>query len=191
MPSLVRGMVHMKMLHDFIEYDTAKAVIRVFSDEVFSVCVHEFLVPREKLLRYRNEPVPSCIGFTLCDTEDAATNFDIGFFDVDKLSDSASGVYQHQNDTRLRAVIDTAPEFIYLPHGKRLLFIFRLRAVNVEVTGIVVSGNVIPGSIFIKLREQAFHFLLCRVPAVLLADVIDDLVKIMQPDIRENHIMQP
>lgn len=63
-------------------------------------------------------------------------------------------------------------------------------SVYVEVSSIVFDDKVIPQCILVKLFKQRAYFFLCWISAASMAHIINDLVKMTESNVYENHRME-
>lgn len=106
------------------------------------------------------------------------------------LTDTASRVYEHEDMTCFGHIINATPQAIALTDGKRLFLVQFTRSVNIEISGIIFDDQVISYCVLVKLLEQRADFLLRRVSAPAAADIVNDLVKMAEPYIDKNHLME-
>lgn len=193
--ALMRGVHHAEVLHDGVEDGAAERVITVARTvlagaDVFAFSLHGVLVPRYEALGDGDEPPASRLGLAVPDDDDAPPQLDVGLADVPVLADTASGVDEHEHMTRFWHIINATPQAVALTDGKRLFLVQFTRSVNIEISGIIFDDQVISYCVLVKLLEQRADFLLRRVSAPAAADIVNDLVKMAEPYIDKNHLME-
>ncbi|WP_288850984.1 hypothetical protein [uncultured Mitsuokella sp.] len=92
--------------------------------------------------------------------------------------------------TRFWHIINATPQAVALTDGKRLFLVQFTRSVNIEISGIIFDDQVISYCVLVKLLEQRADFLLRRVSAPAAADIVNDLVKVPEPDVDKNHLVE-
>lgn len=193
--ALMRRMRHAEVVHDRVKDSAAERVVAVTA----AICaaadieprrLHGKLIPWHELARDRDKPAGTCIGLAVSDHDDAAAQLDVSLPDMTVLTDTASRVYEHEYVAGFGYLIDATPEFVALPDSKRLFLMQLLGPINIKVARIVFDDEVVPQGILVKLLEQRADFLLRRVSAAGMAHVINDLVKVPEPNVYENHRME-
>lgn len=195
MAALMRRMRHAEVPHHRVEDGSSKRVVAVptaicSAADVEPWRLHGHLVPRQNLARYRDKSTSTRIRLAVPDHDDAPPQFDISLADMTVLADSASRVDEHEHVACLGNLTDTAPELIALSDGKRLFLVQLLRPIDVEVARVVFDDEVVPQGILVELLKQGADFLLRRVSAAGMTHVIDDLVKVTESNVHENHRME-
>lgn len=195
MTALMRRMAHAKVTHDGVENCSSERVVAVPSAVSTSADVepwrlHGLLIPRQELLRYWYKPTSSGVCLAVPDHDDATPQFHVSLADVPILADSAAGVDEHEHVTYFGHFVDTAPKLIALPDGKRLFLVQLLRSVDVKIPRVVFDDKIVPQRVLVELLEQRADFLLRRVSAAGMPHVINDLVKVAESNVHENHRME-
>ena len=193
--ALMRRMRHAEVVHDKVKDSAAERVVAVTaaicaSADVEPGSLHSLLVPWHEFARDGDKPARTGIGLAVPDHDDATAQLDVGLTDVTVFADTTAGVDEHEHVARLGHHIDATPQSISLAHGKRLFLVQLLRPVDVEVARVVFDDQVISYCVLVKLLEQRAYFLLRRVSAAGMAHVINDLVKVPEPYIDKNHLME-
>lgn len=193
--ALMRRMRHAEVVHDRVKDSAAERVVAVTaaicaSADVEPRRLHGKLIPWHELARDRDKPAGTCIGLAVSDHDDAAAQLDVSLPDMTVLTDTASRVYEHEYVAGFGYLIDATPEFVALPDSKRLFLMQLLGPINIKVARIVFDDEVVPQRILIELLEQRADFLLRRVSAPAAADIVNDLVKMAEPYIDKNHLME-
>lgn len=193
--ALMRRMRHAEVVHDRVKDSASERVVAVTaaicaSADVEPGSLHSLLVPWHELARDRDKPARTGIGLAVPDDDDAAAELDVGLADVPVLADSTSRIDEHEHMTRFWHIIDATPQAVALTDGKRLFLMQLLGSINIKVARIVFDDEVVPQRILIKLLEQRADFLLRRVSTAGMAHVINDLVKVPEPNFYENHRME-
>ena len=195
MAALMRRMRHAEVVHDRVKDSAAERVVAVTaaicaSADVEPGSLHSLLVPWHELARDGDKPARTGIGLAVPDHDDATAQLDVGLTDVTVLADSASRVDKHEHVARLGHLIDVTPQFIPLSDGKGLLLVELPRSINIEVPRVVFDDEIVPQRVLVELLEQRADFLLRRVSAACMAHVVDDLVKMPEPYVDKNHLME-
>ena len=195
MAALMRRMRHAEVPHHRVEDGSSERVVAVptaicSAADVEPWRLHGHLVPRQNLARYRDKSTSTRIRLAVSDHDDAPPQFDISLADMTVLADSASRVDKHEHVARLGHLIDVTPQFIPLSDGKGLLLVELPRSINIEVPRVVFDDEIVPQRVLVELLEQRADFLLRRVSAACMAHVVDDLVKMPEPYVDKNHLME-
>lgn len=193
--ALMRRMRHAEVVHDRVKDSAAERVVAVTaaicaSADVEPGSLHSLLVPWHELARDGDKPARTGIGLAVPDHDDAAAQLDVSLPDMTVLTDTASRVYEHEDMTCFGHIINATPQAIALTDGKRLFLVQFTRSVNIEISGIIFDDQVISYCVLVKLLEQRADFLLRRVSAPAAADIVNDLVKMAEPYIDKNHLME-
>lgn len=122
--------------------------------------------------------------------DDAPPQLDVGFADMTVLANSAARVDEHEHVARLGHLIDATPQFIPLADSKGLLLVQLSRPVDVEVARVVFYDKIVPQCILVELLEQGADLFLGRVSASGMTHVINDLVKVAESNVNEDHRME-
>lgn len=193
--ALMRCMRHAEVVHDRVKDSAAERVVAVTasicaSADVEPGSLHSLLVPWHELTRDGDKPARTGIGLAVPDHDDATAQLDVGLTDVTVFADTTAGVDEHEYVAGFGYLVDATPEFVALPDSKRLFLMQLLGPINIKVARIVFDDEVVPQGILVKLLEQRADFLLRRVSAAGMAHVINDLVKVPEPNVYENHRME-
>ena len=193
--ALMRRMRHAEVVHDRVKDSAAERVVAVTvaicaSADVEPGSLHSLLVPWHELARDGDKPARTGIGLAVPDHDDATAQLDVSLPDMTVLTDTASRVYEHEDMTCFGHIINATPQAIALTDGKRLFLVQFTRSVNIEISGIIFDDQVISYCVLVKLLEQRADFLLRRVSAPAAADIVNDLVKMAEPYIDKNHLME-
>lgn len=193
--ALMRCMRHAEVVHDRVKDSAAERVVAVTA----AICaaadieprrLHGKLIPWHELARDGDKPAGTCIGLAVSDHDDAAAQLDVGLTDVTVFADTTARVDEHEHMTRFWHIINATPQAVALTDGKRLFLVQFTRSVNIEISGIIFDDQVISYCVLVKLLEQRADFLLRRVSAPAAADIVNDLVKMAEPYIDKNHLME-
>lgn len=193
--ALMRRMRHAEVVHDRVKDSAAERVVAVTaaicaSADVEPGSLHSLLVPWHELARDGNKPARTGIGLAMPDHDDATAQLDVSLTDVTVFADTTAGVDEHEYVAGFGYLVDATPEFVALPDSKRLFLMQFLGPINIKVARIVFDDEVVPQGILVKLLEQRADFLLRRVSAPAAADIVNDLVKMAEPYIDKNHLME-
>ena len=193
--ALMRRMRHAEVVHDRVKDSAAERVVAVTaaicaSADVEPGSLHSLLAPWHELARDGDKPARTGIGLAVPDHDDATAQLDVGLTDVTVFADTTAEVDEHEHVARLGHLIDATPEFVALPDSKRLFLMQLFGPINIKVARIVFDDEVVPQGILIELLEQRADFLLRRVSAPAAADIVNDLVKMAEPYIDKNHLME-
>lgn len=191
--ALMRRMRHAEVVHHRVKDSPAERVVAVAicaSADVEPGSLHSLLVPWHELARDGDKPARTGIGLAVPDHDDATAQLDVSLPDMTVLTDTASRVYEHEDMTCFGHIINATPQAIALTDGKRLFLVQFTRSVNIEISGIIFDDQVISYCVLVKLLEQRADFLLRRVSAPAAADIVNDLVKMAEPYIDKNHLME-
>ena len=193
--ALMRRMRHAEVVHDRVKDSAAERVVAVTaaicaSADVEPGSLHSLLVPWYELARDGDKPARTGISLAVPDHDDATAQLDVGLTDVTVFADTTAGVDEHKYVTGFGYLVDATPEFVALPDSKRLFLMQLFGPINIKVARIVFDDEVVPQGILIELLEQRADFLLRRVSAPAAADILNDLVKVPEPNVYENHRME-